>query len=70
MPNVRVEPETGNNFDAGFKFGAGRVTGGAYYFLNQYQNFIAQDLVVATNPAGRAGAGHATTPMSGSPASS
>ncbi len=52
VPNVRVEPETGNNFDAGFKFGAGRVTGGAYYFLNQYQNFIAQDLVVATNPSG------------------
>ncbi|MGE0865578.1 MAG: TonB-dependent receptor, partial [Vicinamibacterales bacterium] len=31
---------------------AGRVSGGAYYFLNQYQNFIAQDLVVATNSAG------------------
>ena len=52
VPNVRVEPETGNNFDAGVKFRAGRVSGGAYYFLNQYQNFIAQDLVVATNSAG------------------
>jgi len=52
VPNVTVEPETGNNFDAGVKFRAGRVTGGAYYFLNQYQNFIAQDLVVATNSAG------------------
>ena len=52
VPNVKVEPETGNNFDAGLKFRAGRVAGGAYYFLNQYQNFIAQDLVVATNAAG------------------
>lgn len=52
VPNVTVQPETGNNFDAGVKFRAGRVAGGAYYFLNQYQNFIAQDLVVATNRAG------------------
>ena len=53
VPNVKVEPETGNNFDTGFKFNAGRMTGGAYYFLNQYQNFIAQDLVVAANAAGK-----------------
>jgi hemoglobin/transferrin/lactoferrin receptor protein len=52
VPNVKVEPETGNNFDAGLKFRAGRIAGGAYYFLNQYQNFIAQDLVVAANAAG------------------
>jgi len=52
VPNVLVKPETGNNFDIGMKFRAGDVSGGAYYFLNQYQNFIAQDLVVATNAAG------------------
>ncbi len=52
VPNVTVEPETGNNFDAGLKFRAGRVSGGAYYFLNQYRNFIAQDLVVAANSSG------------------
>lgn len=52
VPNVAVKPETGNNFDAGVKFRAGNVSGGAYYFLNQYQNFIAQDLVVATNSGG------------------
>ncbi|HEX8029662.1 MAG TPA: TonB-dependent receptor, partial [Vicinamibacterales bacterium] len=52
VPNVAVEPETGNNFDAGLKFRAGNVSGGAYYFLNQYQNFIAQDLVVASNASG------------------
>ena len=52
VPNVTVEPETGNNFDVGTKFTAGRVAGGVYYFLNQYQNFIAQDLVVATTPSG------------------
>ncbi len=52
VPNVLVEPETGNNFDVGVKFRAGSVSGGAYYFLNQYHNFIAQDLVVATNASG------------------
>ena len=52
VPNVTVEPETGNNLDAGVKFRAGNLSGGAYYFLNQYQNFIAQDLVVATNSSG------------------
>lgn len=51
-PNITVKPETGNNFDVGAKFAIGRVTGGVYGFLNQYQNFIAQDLVVATTPSG------------------
>lgn len=51
-PNIKVKPETGNNFDIGTKFTAGRVSGGVYAFLNQYQNFIAQDLVVATTSAG------------------
>ena len=52
VPNVKVKPETGNNFDAGAKFAAGRISGGAYFFVNQYQDFIAQDLVVATTPSG------------------
>jgi len=52
VPNVNVKPETGNNFDTGAKFTVGRVTGGAYLFVNQYDNFIAQDLVVATAPSG------------------
>jgi outer membrane receptor protein involved in Fe transport len=52
VPNVLVKPETGNNFDTGAKFTIGRVTGGAYYFVNQYHDFIAQDLFVATSPAG------------------
>jgi len=51
-PNVTVKPEVGNNFDVGAKFRMGRVSGGAYAFLNQYQDFIAQDLVVATTPGG------------------
>jgi outer membrane receptor protein involved in Fe transport len=51
-PNIEVKPETGNNLDVGAKFTIGRVSGGAYAFLNQYSNFIAQDLVVATTPAG------------------
>jgi hemoglobin/transferrin/lactoferrin receptor protein len=52
LPNVTVEPETGNNFDAGVKFRSGSFSGGVYYFFNQYQNFIAQDLVVASNASG------------------
>jgi hemoglobin/transferrin/lactoferrin receptor protein len=52
VPNVTVEPETGNNFDAGAKLRFGKFSGGAYYFLNHYENFIAQDLVVATNASG------------------
>ena len=52
VPNVNVRPETGNNFDTGAKFMAGRISGGAYFFVNQYDDFIAQDLVVATTPTG------------------
>ncbi len=52
VPNVKVRPETGNNFDTGAKFAVGRISGGAYFFVNQYQDFIAQDLVVATTPSG------------------
>ena len=52
VPNVLVRPETGNNFDTGAKFSVGRVSGGAYVFVNQYRDFIAQDLVVAVGPSG------------------
>ena len=52
LPNVTVEPETGNNFDAGVKVRAGSFSGGAFFFYNQYQNFIAQDLVIASNASG------------------
>jgi len=51
-PNIAVRPETGNNFDAGAKFTVGRVSGGAYFFVNQYHDFIAQDIAVAVTPAG------------------
>jgi outer membrane receptor protein involved in Fe transport len=54
VPNVQVKPETGQNFDTGAKFAIGRVSGGVYVFVNRYQNFIAQDLVVATSPSGGA----------------
>jgi outer membrane receptor protein involved in Fe transport len=52
VPNVTVRPETGVNFDAGAKFHAGAISGGAYLFVNQYHDFIAQDLVVATSASG------------------
>ena len=51
-PNVKVAPETGNNFDAGANFTLPKISGGAYFFVNQYKDFVAQDLVVATTPAG------------------
>lgn len=52
IPNVTVRPETGNNFDAGAKFNVGSWSGGAFFFLNQYSNFIASELVIARTSAG------------------
>ena len=49
-PNVTVQPEVGTNFDVGAKFRLGRVSGGAYGFVNHYENFIAQDVFVAITP--------------------
>jgi len=51
-PNVTLEPEQGNNVDAGAKFNFQRVSGGAYVFVNQYSNFIVQDLTTAVTPSG------------------
>jgi outer membrane receptor protein involved in Fe transport len=51
-PNVTVKSERGNNLDAGAKFSFARITGGAYLFLNQYKDFIVQDLTTAMTPAG------------------
>jgi hemoglobin/transferrin/lactoferrin receptor protein len=51
-PNVTLEPEQGNNVDAGAKFNFSRVSGGAYFFVNQYTNFIVQDLTTAVTPSG------------------
>jgi outer membrane receptor protein involved in Fe transport len=51
-PNINVKPETGTNFDVGTKFAAGRVRGGVYVFVNQYKNFIVQDVVTAITPSG------------------
>jgi outer membrane receptor protein involved in Fe transport len=51
-PNVKVKPEQGNNFDAGAKFSFARVSGGAYAFVNQYKDFVVQDLTTATTPSG------------------
>ena len=51
-PNVKVAPETGSNVDAGATFSLPHASGGAYLFVNQYKNFVAQDLVVAATPAG------------------
>ncbi len=51
-PNVTVKPETGNNLDAGAKFTFPRLSGGVYTFLNQYKDFVVQDLAIAQTAAG------------------
>jgi hemoglobin/transferrin/lactoferrin receptor protein len=51
-PNVTLKPEQGHNVDAGAKFTLPRVSGGAYFFVNQYSDFIVQDLTTAITPAG------------------
>jgi outer membrane receptor protein involved in Fe transport len=51
-PNVTLEPEQGNNVDAGAKFNLPGVSGGAYFFVNQYSDFIVQDLTTAVTPSG------------------
>jgi hemoglobin/transferrin/lactoferrin receptor protein len=51
-PNVLVKPEVGTNVDAGVKVQTATFSGGASVFLNQYRDFIAQDLVVAVTDAG------------------
>jgi outer membrane receptor protein involved in Fe transport len=51
-PNVTVKPERGNNFDVGARLNFPRISGGAYLFVNQYRDFIVQDLTTATTPSG------------------
>jgi outer membrane receptor protein involved in Fe transport len=50
VPNVTVKPETGTNLDFGANLRFGNIAGGAYFFLNDYDNFISQDAVIATSP--------------------
>jgi outer membrane receptor protein involved in Fe transport len=51
-PNILVKPEVGTNLDAGATFRVGRVSAGAFAFVNHYRDFIAQDIVSATTPFG------------------
>lgn len=52
IPNVTVKPEKGNNFDAGAKINVGSWVGGAFFFLNQYRDFISSELVIAQTAVG------------------
>jgi len=52
-PNIRLKPEQGNNVDLGAKFSVPHVSGGAYAFVNRYQDFVVQDLTTAITPAGQ-----------------
>ena len=52
VPNVTVKPETGTTSTPAPSSRSAACLGGAYVFVNQYQDFIAQDLVVAAAPSG------------------
>ena len=51
VPNVTVQPETGNNVDIGSRFQSRYGSGSVAYFNNTYDNFISTE-VVASSPAG------------------
>ncbi len=51
-PNVKVRPETGSNVDLGATINVKRFSGGVFGFVNQYKDFVAQDLVVARTASG------------------
>jgi len=51
VPNITVEPETGNNVDVGARIRLARLTGSVAYFVNRYSNFISTE-VVANSPDG------------------
>ena len=48
VPNVRVEPETGNNLDFGLKYRGPRFGGSLSYFNNRYDGFISTEIVALT----------------------
>jgi hemoglobin/transferrin/lactoferrin receptor protein len=45
VPNLQVEPETGNNLDFGIKLRTRRVAGSLTYFNNGYDGFISTEVV-------------------------
>ncbi len=51
-PNIKLKPEQGNNVDLGATFTVPHLSGGAYVFVNQYKDFVVQDLTTATTPGG------------------
>jgi outer membrane receptor protein involved in Fe transport len=52
-PNILLKPEQGNNVDVGAHFAVPHLTGGAFVFVNQYKDFVVQDLTTATTPGGQ-----------------
>jgi outer membrane receptor protein involved in Fe transport len=47
-PNVRVEPETGDNVDVGVKYRSARFAGSLSYFNNRYSGFISTEITALT----------------------
>lgn len=52
-PNILLKPEQGNNVDLGAHVTVPHLSGGAYVFVNQYRDFVVQDLTTATTPGGQ-----------------
>jgi hemoglobin/transferrin/lactoferrin receptor protein len=51
VPNLLVEPETGNNVDVGVKMRTSRYAASLTYFNNDYDGFISTEIVALT-PSG------------------
>lgn len=48
VPNVKVKPETGHNFDAGMRLHTSHFAGSLAYFNNSYRDFISTEIVAST----------------------
>jgi len=49
VPNVKVEPETGNNLDIGVRGRLAHLSGSLSYFNNTYSGFISTEIVAASD---------------------
>ena len=55
IPNTKVEPETGLNFDFGVKVRKEKYTAAFSYFNNNYRNFISTEIISFSPTAGSGG---------------
>jgi outer membrane receptor protein involved in Fe transport len=55
IPNIKVKPETGINFDAGVKVRTDKYSASFNYFNNRYSNFISTEIIGSSPTAGSGG---------------